>query len=130
MALATTTAAAVAAGRCREAAFQHVLTASTVTYDQAEHCSLSLYECTLTPQLPASEKSKAKDAAKQIKDLQEEVASLKAKLLMADQERNCVVKEKEFDIRMAMAKEVSDAYDKGFSRCKESFKEMKELMQD
>ena len=68
--------------------------------------------------------------AKQIKDLQEEVAKLNAKLLMADHEKNCAVKEKEFDIRMEMAKEVSDAYEKGFSRCKESFKEMKELMKD
>jgi hypothetical protein len=46
--LSTTAAAAVAAvegaGAAMGAAFQHVLTASTVTYDQSEHCPIRLYE--------------------------------------------------------------------------------------
>ena len=46
----------------------------------------------------------------------------------AKTEKELAVKTMEMEVTTAHQKLIADAYDKGFQRCKDNFKELKELM--
>ena len=63
-----------------------------------------------------------------IKKQQDRINELEAQVARAKTEKELAVKTMEMEVTTAHKKLIADAYDKGFQRCKDNFKELKELM--
>ena len=59
---------------------------------------------------------------------EKELAELRAKIDSADTLQQLAVREKELEVKLQMKDAVEKAYDNGFKRCQESFKELKALL--
>lgn len=65
-----------------------------------------------------------------IADLEADVARLNADLLNANAKSDLRMDKRELETILKMKEQVEEAYEKGFQRCKQQFKELQELQRN